>query len=113
MFSGIQEGKVGLYFIARGSVVDPSEYLHQFFQSGLTKRVQYSNPAVDAALAAEQIAFDPNERAQRLKEAMELLWEEVPIAWLFQYQTIYGVSNRFDYRPSPEGKMYAWDLRPR
>ncbi len=113
MFSGIQEGKVGLYFIARGSVVDPGEYLHQFFQSGLTKRVQYSNPAVDAALAAEQVAFDPAERAQRLKQAMELLWEEAPIAWLFQYQTIYGVSNRFDYRPSPEGKMYAWDLRPR
>jgi peptide/nickel transport system substrate-binding protein len=112
-FTAIQEGKVGLYFIARGSVVDPSEYLHQFFQTGLTRRIQYSNPAVDAALAAEQVAFDPAERAQRLKQVMGLLWEEAPIAWLFQYQTIYGVSNRYDYRPSPEGKLYAWDLRPR
>jgi peptide/nickel transport system substrate-binding protein len=112
-FTAIQKGEIGLYFIARGSVIDPSEYLHQFFETGLTKRVQYSNPAVDAALAAEQVAFDPAERAQRLKQAMRLLWEEVPIAWLFQYQTIYGVSNRYDYRPSPEGKLYAWDLRPR
>jgi peptide/nickel transport system substrate-binding protein len=112
-FTAIQKGEVGLYFIARGSVVDPSEYLHQFFETGVTKRVQYSNAAVDAALAAEQVAFDPAERALRLKEAMSRLWEDVPIAWLFQYQTIYGVSNRFDYRPSPEGKLYAWDLRPR
>ena len=79
----------------------------------MTKRVQYSNPTVDAALAAEQVAFDPAERAQRLKQVMGLLWEEAPIAWLFQYQTIYGVSNRYDYRPNGNVDMLAWNLKPK
>jgi peptide/nickel transport system substrate-binding protein len=112
-FTAIQQGKAPLYIFGRGSVIDPSEYLHQYFHTGVTKRLEFSNPQVDAALDAEQAAFDPNERVALLRRAMSVLLDEAPAAWLFQYQGIQGVSNRFDYTANPGEDVYAWDLKPR
>ena len=112
-FAAIQNGKVGMYIFGRGSVVDPSEYLHQYFRTGVTKRLQFSNPTVDAALKAEQASFDPGRRVKLLQKAMSVLMEEAPVAWLYQYQGLQGVSNKFDFKSNPAEDVYAWDLKPR
>ncbi|MGH7926478.1 MAG: ABC transporter substrate-binding protein, partial [Candidatus Binatia bacterium] len=112
-FAAIQNGKVGMYIFGRGGVVDPSEYLHQYFRTGVTKRLEFSNPKVDAALRAEQASFDPAQRVKLLQKAMSLLLDEAPIAWLYQYQGLQGVSNRFDFKSNPGEDVYAWDLKPR
>ncbi|HZD39952.1 MAG TPA: ABC transporter substrate-binding protein, partial [Terriglobales bacterium] len=112
-FAAIREGKVGMYIFGRGSVVDPSEYLHQYFRTGVTKRLEFSNPQVDAALRAEQASFDPAERVKLLRKAMSLLLDEAPVAWLYQYQGLQGVSNRFDFHSNPGEDVYAWDLKSR
>lgn len=112
-FANIRSGNVGMYIFGRGSVIDPSEYLHQYFRTGVTKRLEFSNPKVDAALDAEQASFDPAKRVKLLQQAMSLLLEEAPVAWLYQYQGLQGVSNRFDFKSNPGEDVYAWDLRPR
>lgn len=112
-FAAIQNGKVGMYIFGRGSVVDPSEYLHQYFRTGVTKRLEHSIPAVDSALEAEQTTLDPAKRLKLLQGAMSVLLEEAPAAWLYQYQGLQGVSNRFDFKANPGEDVYAWDLRPR
>ena len=112
-FAAIREGKVGMYIFGRGSVVDPSEYLHQYFHTGVTKRLEFSNPTVDAALDAEQASFDPVQRAKLLQKAMALLMEEAPAAWLYQYQGLQGVSNDFAFKANPGEDVYAWDLKPK
>ena len=112
-FAAIQNGKVGMYIFGRGSVVDPSEYLHQYFRTGVTKRLEFSNPTVDAALNAEQASFDPAQRVKLLQKAMSALLDEAPVAWLYQYQGLQGVSNRFDFKSNPGEDVYAWDLQPK
>ncbi|MGE5303577.1 MAG: ABC transporter substrate-binding protein [Alphaproteobacteria bacterium] len=112
-FAAIREGKVGMYIFGRGAVVDPSEYLHQYFHTGVTKRLNFSDPRVDAALDAEQASFDPAQRVKLLQKAMSLLMEEAPVAWLYQYQGLQGVSNDFDFKANPGEDVYAWDLKPR
>jgi peptide/nickel transport system substrate-binding protein len=112
-FAAIQQGKAPLYIFGRGNVIDPDEYLDQYFHTGVTKRLEYSNPEVDAALEAERAAFDPSQRVALLQKAMSVLMDEAPAVWLFQYQGVEGVSNRFDYTPNPGEDVYAWDLRPR
>jgi peptide/nickel transport system substrate-binding protein len=112
-FAAIQNGKVAMYIFGRGSVIDPSEYLHQYFRTGVTKRLEFSTPAVDAALNAEQASFEPAQRAKLLQKAMTVLMEEAPVAWLYQYQGLQGVSNRFDFKSNPNEDVYAWDLNPR
>ena len=112
-FAAIQNGKVGMYIFGRGSVIDPSEYLHQYFRTGITKRLEFSNPAVDAALEAEQASFDPAQRVKLLQKAMSVLMDEAPVAWLYQYQGLQGVSNRFDFKANPGEDVYGWNLKPR
>ncbi|MFI5267481.1 MAG: peptide ABC transporter substrate-binding protein, partial [Chloroflexota bacterium] len=112
-FAAIQQGKAPMYVFGRGDVIDPSEYLEQYFMTGVTKRLGYSNPDVDKALAAQQAASDPNERLNLLRQVMSLLMDEAPVAWLFQYQGVEGVSNRFDYTPNPGESVYAWDFQPK
>ena len=112
-FAAIQNGKADMYIFGRGGVIDPSEYLHQYFRTGVTKRLEFSNPAVDAALRAEQASFDPAQRVKLLQKAMSVLMEEAPVAWLYQYQGLQGVSNRFDFKANPGEDVYGWDLKPR
>jgi peptide/nickel transport system substrate-binding protein len=112
-FAAIREGKADMYIFGRGGVIDPSEYLHQYYHTGVTKRLEFSNPKVDAALDAEQASFDPAQRAKLLQQAMSLLMEEAPVAWLYQYQGLQGVSNAFDFKANPGEDVYAWDLKPR
>ena len=112
-FAAIRDGKVGMYIFGRGSVIDPSEYLHQYFRTGVTKRLEFSNPKVDAALDAEQASFDPAQRVKLLQTAMSVLLDEAPVAWLYQYQGLQGVSNKFDFKSNPGEDVYAWDLKPR
>ncbi|MBM4264410.1 MAG: hypothetical protein FJ145_23665 [Deltaproteobacteria bacterium] len=112
-FAAIQNGKVGMYIFGRGSVVDPSEYLHQYFRTGVTKRLEHSIPAVDTALDAEQTTLDSAKRLKLLQSAMSVLLDEAPVAWLYQYQGLQGVSNRFDFKANPGEDVYAWDLKPR
>jgi peptide/nickel transport system substrate-binding protein len=112
-FAAIQNGKVGMYIFGRGAVIDPSEYLHQYFRTGVTKRLEFSNPAVDAALEAEQASFDPAQRVKLLEKAMSVLMDEAPVAWLYQYQGLQGVSNKFDFKANPGEDVYGWDLKPR
>src|SRR2546427_226154 len=112
-FAAIQNGKVGMYIFGRGSVIDPSEYLHQYFRTGVTKRLEFSNPTVDAALEAEQASFDPAQRVKLLQKAMSVLMDEAPVAWLYQYQGLQGVSNKFDFKANPGEDVYGWNLKPR
>jgi peptide/nickel transport system substrate-binding protein len=112
-FAAIRDGKVGMYIFGRGSVIDPSEYLHQYFRTGVTKRLEFSNPTVDAALNAEQASFDPAQRVKLLQKAMSALMDEAPVAWLYQYQGLQGVSNQFDFKSNPGEDVYAWDLKPK
>jgi peptide/nickel transport system substrate-binding protein len=109
----LMTGKLPAFIMGRGTVIDPSEYLHQYFQTGVTKRINFSSAEVDQALAAEQAALDPSQRQPLLEKALSQLLEEAPVVWLYQYQSIFGVSNRFDYTVPGTGEMYAWNLKPR
>ena len=39
--------------------------------------------------------------------------DEAPAVWLYQYQGLQGVSNRFDFKANPGEDVYGWDLKPR
>ena len=48
-----------------------------------------------------------------LQKAMSTLMDEAPVAWLYQYQGLQGVSNKFDFKANPGEDVYGWDLKPR
>src|SRR4051794_30836397 len=109
----IQAGRVPFYLFGRGSVRDPSEYLHQYFRTGVTKRVGISDPDIDAALLAEQRELDPTRRTALLQRAMSLINEKTPVAFLLYYQDTFGVSNRFNLKARGDEYLFAWDVSAR
>ena len=58
----VRKGLVPFYYQGRGAVIDPSAALEQYFQTGVTPRIGYSDPQLDAILMAERRTFDPAAR---------------------------------------------------
>ena len=84
LWANVQTGKVPFYYMGRGAVVDPSAALSQYFETGGSPRIGYSNPKLDELLALERQTFDPAKRKKALSDAMSLITEEAPAHFLWQ-----------------------------
>jgi peptide/nickel transport system substrate-binding protein len=105
------KGMYPMYLIGRGSVVDPSEYLHQYFRTGVTKRLQFSDPEVDAALRAEQREFDEAKRVELLRKAQSMIMQKAPVVFLLQYEDTYGAHKRVDFEPRSDEYIFGWEVK--
>jgi len=111
LWANVQAGKVPFYYMGRGSVVDPSVALSQYFETGGSPRIGYSNQKFDKLLAQERQTFDPSKRKKVLSEAMSLLTEEAPAHFLWRHQMLYGVAKNIDYKPTPSGRIFGDEIR--
>jgi peptide/nickel transport system substrate-binding protein len=113
LWANVQIGKVPFYYMGRGGVVDPSAALSQYFETGGSPRIGYSNPKLDELLAAERQTFDPEKRKKLLRQAMSLVTEEAPAHFLWRHHLLFGLAKNVDYRPLPSERIYAWNMKVR
>ncbi len=113
LWANVQVGKVPFYYMGRGGVVDPSAALAQYFETGASPRIGYSNPKVDELLTAERQAFDPAKRKKLLGQAMSLITEEAPAQFMWRHQLLFGLAKNVDYRPLPSERIYGWNMKIR
>ncbi|MCC5979152.1 MAG: hypothetical protein JJU21_13905 [Salinarimonas sp.] len=110
LWADVQDGGVPFYYMGRGSVVDPSAALSQYFETGGSPRIAYSNPDLDALFARERAEFDPDQRDTLLREIFTLLAEDAPAHFLWRHRMAWGVSNDLEYDPRPDARLEAWDI---
>ena len=110
LWANVQKGTVPFYYMGRGSVQDPSAALHQYFRTGETPRIGYSNPKLDELLDKEQAEFDPKKRRQYLSQAMSILTEEAPACFMWRHKLLWGINNRVDYKPLPDARIYGIEM---
>ncbi len=108
-----QKGLYPTYLIGRGSVADPSEYLRQYFRTGVTKRLLFSDPEVERALDVQATEFDPAKRVELLRKAQSLIMQKAPAVFLLQYEDTYGVGSRVSFDPRSDEYIFAWDVKPK
>lgn len=113
LWANVQKGQVPFYYMGRGSVLDPSAALHQYFHTGGSPRIGYSNKKLDELLDKEQQEFNPEKRKQYLREAMSLITEEAPACFMWRHKLLWGISANVDYKPLPDGRTYGLDMRVR
>jgi peptide/nickel transport system substrate-binding protein len=113
LWANVQVGKVPFYYMGRGGVVDPSAALAQYFETGASPRIGYSNPKLDELLAAERQAFDSAKRKKLLAQAMSLITEEAPAQFMWRHQLLFGLAKNVDYRPLPSERIYGWNMKIR
>jgi peptide/nickel transport system substrate-binding protein len=111
LWSNVQAGKTPFYYMGRGSIVDPSVALSQYFETGGSPRIGYSNPKFDKLLATERQTFEPAKRRKVLSEAMSLLTDDAPACFMWRHKMIYGVAKQIDYKPTPSGRIFGEDIR--
>jgi peptide/nickel transport system substrate-binding protein len=113
LWANVQVGKVPFYYMGRGAVVDPSAALSQYFETGGSPRIGYSNPKLDELLSAERQAFNPEKRKKILSQAMSLITEDAPAHFLWRHQLLFGLAKNIDYRPLPSERIYGWNIKVR
>jgi len=110
LWASVQKGGIPFYYMGRGSVQDPSGALHQYFHTGETPRIGYSNPKLDELLDKEQQEFDPKKRRQYLSQAMSILTEDAPACFMWRHKLLWGMHSRVDYKPLPDSRVYAIEM---
>lgn len=113
LWANVQLGKVPFYYMGRGGVVDPSAALSQYFETGGSPRIGYSNPKLDELLSQERQTFDPVKRKKVLAQAMSLITEEAPAHFLWRHQLLFGMAKNVDYRPLPSERIFGWNMKVR
>lgn len=110
LWANVQKGGVPFYYMGRGSVVDPSAALSQYFETGSSPRIKFSNPAVDAALQAERREFDETKRIALLRKAMSIITEEAPAHFLWRHKMATGVANNVTVNINPQMDIYGTEI---
>lgn len=103
-------GEFGFYLIGRGGIVDGADVLVQYFQTGVTSRIDYSNPEVDALLEASNVELDPDAREELIQQAGALILEDAPAVFFLTYEDIYAVSDGIVWTPRSDEYVLATDV---
>ena len=84
----------GGYEIARqgwiGDYSDPMTFLDLFVTGGGNNDSGYSKPEYDALIAAAKVETDPDKRKEQLREAEDILMDDMPILPIYYYTTVMG-----------------------
>lgn len=110
LWSNVQKGRTPFYYMGRGSVVDPSVALAQYFETGGSPRIGISDPEIDAALGKERVTFDPEERKKALNAAFKEIVEESAACFMWRHNLLYGLAQNVEHTPTPSQRIFGTDV---
>ncbi len=107
LWANVQKGGVPFYYMGRGSIIDPSVMMQQYFGTGGSPRIGYSSPELDKLLVKERETFDHDARMKVLQQAMGMINDEAPAVFLWRHQMAWGLSKSIEYAPEVNGYIYG------
>ena len=110
LWADVQRGRTAFYYMGRGSVVDPSVALSQYFETGGSPRIGVSDPGIDRTLAAERVAFDPAQRKVALNSAFKAIIDAAPACFMWRHHMLYGQSKSIAHNPTPSGRIFGTEI---
>ncbi|MDA1325856.1 MAG: ABC transporter substrate-binding protein [Proteobacteria bacterium] len=109
-WADVRKGKKSFFYQGRGSVIDPGPALAQYFQTGVSPRIKYSNPAFDKLFDAQAQEFDPEKRKKLINDAIAILVEDAPALFMWRHKMAYGVANNVSISPPANGRIYGENI---
>lgn len=67
------------------------------------------NPELDALIDAARAEFDEEKARKLYMQIQELLYEEAPAIFLWHLHDVYAVSNRLNWQPRVDGRIYLYE----
>ena len=109
--AAMRAGELPMYYLGRGLFLDPSEPLSQYLETDVTQRIGYSSPELDALLQQERQTLDFEERCKVVRQAAELIAEEVPMFFMWSHRLVHGVSKGIEWDASADGEIWLSDVK--
>ena len=109
-WAGVRKGKKSFFYQGRGSVIDPGPALAQYFKTGVSPRIKYSNAKYDALFDEIGKEFDPEKRKNLINDAIAILMEDVPAHFMWRHKLAYGVANNVSISPPANGRIYGENI---
>jgi len=88
--------------------LEPSWVIRWLTQGGLG--MHYKNPKLDELLTRIEGTDDPKKRAPQYSEVQKLLKEEAPFIFLFQADSVFGMTTRVDYTPRADETQWLYPM---
>jgi len=107
---GVNGGKLPFYYAGR-TAADADTLFDQYFHTGITKRVGYSNPEVDKLIEEQQRTADQKKRVTILQQAGRMLMEDAPFVPLYTLAEIYGVARNVVWKGTPDNRILAAEMK--
>jgi len=71
-----------------------------------SNRMSWVDPKFEEMFVAFNQEFDQSKWTEMCNAAQAYVAEQAPVVWLFTEPTFYGVSQRVQYEPRPDGRVY-------
>ena len=110
LWANVRTGKAPMYYMGRGLALEPSEWLSQYFETGVTPRISYSNPQLDALFDRERKTFAFEERCKIIRDISQLIDTEAPAIFLWNHQYVSGVRKSVRFVPDASGELWLPDV---
>ena len=107
---GVNGGKLPFYY-AGSNGSDADTYFEQYFRTGGSKRIAYSNPEFDKLIDEEQKTGDQKKRVAILQQAGRILMEDVPFAPLYTLAEINGLARNVIWKGTPDNRILAAEMK--
>ena len=111
LWSLVRPGKAPTYYFNRGSVFEPTDSMAQYFETGGSPRIGYSNPKFDDLIARVRQEFDETKHCALLNEAAALIVEDAPVVHLWTHALVSGVRKGVVYPANASGEIWLMNIR--
>jgi peptide/nickel transport system substrate-binding protein len=109
---GVNGGKLPFYYAGR-TAADADTFYDQYFHTGVTKRIGYSNPEVDKLIEEQQRTAEKKKRVAALQQAGRILMEDAPFVPLYTLAEIYGLARNIIWKGTPDNRIIAAEMKIR
>lgn len=100
-----------MFMISFGnSMFDASLALQRLISERAAGETDYSNSRIDELFKAAETNMNLEERAKQHQEMQEIIAEERPDIYLYQYEAIYGVNDRINFKPRLDSMYYVEEI---
>jgi len=105
--------EIPFYMIGWGVITGDADYGTQgFFTIPDNPNRTFDDEELSQAILESQQIEDPEERTERLQEAMQLAHEKAPWLFLHTQESIYGVREDIEWEPREDETVYVWEMEP-
>jgi peptide/nickel transport system substrate-binding protein len=86
---------------------DPDAILTPLLTPGHTYD-RYDNPELAALIDRARSTVDAGQRREVYSEVQRVMHEQAPMVFLYQLDELFAVSNRIDWQPRSDERIYLW-----